>query len=208
MVIAERPGAGGHHAIDQWMITHGTGRLQHRPDLVLAGLDGPGTFTIIDVKVFDPAGPTWVARSHTDRVARAAHTVLERERTPRQYFGPTGALDPADPLCGRMRLCTFTLSTFGAFGQPALALLQDVGRRVGGRMPASLSDEASWAAFEFAPYARMRLSLALRRGLAVALRGSACPDAEAAALSGQGAPPADPSRSLDGGLGEPPAEDP
>lgn len=51
----------------------------------------------------------------------------------------------------------------------------------------SLSDDASWAAFEFAPYARMRLSLAIRRALARALRETACTDAEAAALRGRGA---------------------
>ena len=165
-------------------------------------------FTLIDVKTFDPAGATWVARSHTDRVPRAAHVVLERERTPRQYFGPTGAPDPLDvPMCHRLRLVPFTLSTFGAFGQPALDLLHDLGRRVGGHLPASLTDEASWAAFQLTTYARMRLSLALRRGLAQALRVAACSEAVAAARFGEGAPPSDPSRSLDGECGLPVADD-
>ena len=95
----------------------------------------------------------------------------------------------------------------GSFGRPALALLHDLGRVTGGQLPATLADDSSWAAFEFAPYARMRLSLALRRALAMSLRDVACSDAEAEALRGSGAPPSDPSRTFDGELGEPVADE-
>ena len=167
----------------------------------------PGTFTLIDVKTFDPGGATWIRTHHTDTVARAAHEELERVRTPRAYFGPSRALDASDPLRSHTRLVTFALSTFGCFGRPALDLLRDMGRRTGGALPASLADDSSWAAFEFAPYARMRLSLALRRALAASLRDTACTDAEAEALRGTGGPPSDPSRTFDGGLGEPAADE-
>ena len=53
----------------------------------------------------------------------------------------------------------------------------------------------------------MRLSLALRRALAASLRDTACTDAEAEALRGTGGPPSDPSRTFDGGLGEPAADE-
>ncbi len=53
----------------------------------------------------------------------------------------------------------------------------------------------------------MRLSLALRRALAASLRETACTDAEAEALRGTGGPPSDPSRTFDGGLGEPVGSD-
>ena len=152
---------------------------------------------------FDVSGRTWCSRFHTDTTPRAAHHELERRRTPRDYFGATGSLDPTDPLRPYVRLVTFSLSTFGSFGQPALDLLRDVGRRTSGHLPFAFADDASWAAYEFAPYARMRLSLALRRALAFSLRETACTDAEAAALRGRGAPPSDPSRSFDGG----PADD-
>jgi len=211
MVVAERPGIGGHRAIDEWMRDRarradGTLRLQHRPDIVLLGLDGPGTFTIIDVKTFDPAGPTWVERSHTDTTPRAAHVALEH-RTLRQYFGPAGTLPDGDPLRGRLRVCTFALSTFGAFGQPALDLLRDVGRRSADRLPAALSDDSTWAACELGPYARMRLSLALRRALAHSLSDAACSEAEAHELRHRGAPAYDPRHTLDGGLGLPAEEE-
>ena len=205
MVLAERPGHGGHGGIDRWWDEHGDGRLLHRPDIVLCGLDGPTTFTLIDVKTFDPAGPTWVARSHTDTTPRAAHVAWESERAPRQYFGAAGRLIDADPMRGRMRLCTFALSTFGAFGQQALDLLRDVGRRVADRLPAALSDDSTWAACQLGPYARTRLSLTLRRALATSLREAACGEAEAHGLRGRGAPAYDPRHTLDGGQ-EPPAD--
>ena len=45
-------------------------------------------------------------------------------------------------------------------------------------------------------------SFARRRQLAASLRDSACTNAEAVALRGRGAPPSDPSRTFDAGLGE------
>ena len=36
--------------------------LPHIPDIVLEGFDGPGTFTLVEVKTFDPAGDTHIER--------------------------------------------------------------------------------------------------------------------------------------------------
>ena len=43
--------------------------------------------------------------------------------------------------------------------------------------------------------------------LAASLRETACTDAEAEALRGSGGPPSDPSRTFDGGLDEPAADE-
>ena len=56
-VIAERGGQGGHAALDAWMQGPGAG-LAKPPDIVLAGFDGPLSYTLIDVKTLDAAGPT------------------------------------------------------------------------------------------------------------------------------------------------------
>ena len=44
--------------------------LRHRPDLVLEDVDGPGTCVLVDVKLLDAAGPTWIRTRHTDRSRR------------------------------------------------------------------------------------------------------------------------------------------
>lgn len=210
-VLAERPGPGGRTAIYAWyddlVGADGAPLLHHRPDIVLRGFDGPGTFTLIDVKTFDPAGPTAVGTLHTDRVTRAFHVALEAVRTPRQYFGPTGVVP--DGLRGIVRLRTFAVSVFGSFGEQALELLQDVGRRHADRLPGALAEESTWAAAQLGPYARMRVSLAVRRALARSLRDSACTEAQAALLraAGGGGPPIDPRQTLDGGLGLPAEDD-
>ena len=66
-----------------------------------------------------------------------------------------------------------------------------------------------WAAAQLGPYARMRVSLAVRRALARSLRDSACTEAQAALLraAGGGGPPIDPRQTLDGGLGLPAEDD-
>ena len=93
---------------------------------------------------------------------------------------------------------------FGLFGEQALELLQDVGRRHADRLPGALAEESTWAAAQLGPYARMRVSLAVRRALARSLRDAACSEAEAAVLRGRGGgPPVDPRQTLDGGLGLP-----
>ena len=49
--------------------------LRKVPDIVLENFDGPRSFTLIDVKTFDPAGPTHINTNHTDRTRLAAHLV-------------------------------------------------------------------------------------------------------------------------------------
>ena len=158
------------------MATVGAG-LRHRPDLVLR--DDSGGWVLIDVKTLDPAGVSHVATDHCDTRRLAAHTRAER----------TSARDEYGPLPAGMRLVVFTVSVFGSLGGPARAFLAEVGRRVGGGVPASLLDEATWAAPRFAPFCRMAVTCAARRGLATAVRrhwrrvfvcGAAAPDPPAA----------------------------
>ena len=65
-----------------------------------------------------------------------------------------------------MRLVTFAVSTFGALGVEAAALIRGLSRRSGGAVPPSLLDEASWAVPRFAPFMRMAVTMAARRGMA------------------------------------------
>ena len=152
-VIAERDD--GRRALQQWYETTGAG-LRHRPDIVLVDFDGPQSFVIIDVKTCDPAGATHVADRHTDRIRLAAHTHIARH-TARTEYGP---------LPPRFRLVVFGLSIFGSLGPGAQAFIRDVGLRFGGGLPSRLLDESSWAAPRFAPFVRMAVGCAVRRGLA------------------------------------------
>ena len=154
-VLAERGGHRGRAAIDQFMLGAGAG-LRHRPDIVLVGFDGPGTFLLLDLKTLDTAGATHIAASHTDRRRLPAHISVERHSTLTQY----GVLPP------RMRLVIISVSTFGSIGRAGVAFLAEVSRRVGGSLPGALLDQASWAAPQLAPFARMALGFAVRRGLA------------------------------------------
>ena len=69
----------------------------------------------------------------------------------REYFRdfPGGEAPPG------VRLVVFSVSTFGAFGPDALALLRTLSRLSGRTVPPSLLEEASWAAPVFASFARM-----------------------------------------------------
>ena len=51
----------------------------HTPDLALEGFDGSGTFTLVEVKTIDPAGPTHIHAQHTDRdtCRGAAHMSMQ-----------------------------------------------------------------------------------------------------------------------------------
>ena len=80
------------------------------------------------------------------------------------------ARDDYGPLPPGFRLVTFVVSTFGSFGPAAQTLLRDLGRRVGRGVPLSLLDESTWAAPSFAPFARMAVGCAVRRGLAEAIK--------------------------------------
>ena len=55
-VVAERPGT--HKQVTEFMALEGRS-LKKIPDLVLCNFDGPRSFTVIDVKVCDPAAPTY-----------------------------------------------------------------------------------------------------------------------------------------------------
>ena len=73
---------------------------------------------------------------------------------------------PASPLPRHFALVVFTVSTFGALGGPALSFLSKLGKRSGRALPFALLDQATWAAPSFAPFARMAVTFAARRGLA------------------------------------------
>ncbi len=53
-VIAERPGS--HGQMSSFMLREDSSVLK-QPDIIIPDLDGPRSFTLIDVKVFDPAQP-------------------------------------------------------------------------------------------------------------------------------------------------------
>ena len=183
-VLAER--RGDRCALDDWYELHGRPRcVLHRPDIVIIGFDGPGTFTLIDVKTLDPSGTSLVMHHGTATTPLARHRELERE-TVATYFGD-------EPPPQGMRLVTFALSIFGAFGPQAQALLRRLTQRCGRSVPPSLSEESSWATPLFAPFARMSLSLACRRALAFSVRSSVV--ADPASVEPQ-AIPADPERSF------------
>lgn len=176
-VYAERPNGRG--SLEQWMAGPGAG-LAHRPDIVLRGFDGPQSFTLLDIKTFDVAGATHVNAQHTDARRFATHTSVASHCVNTEY----GVLPP------RMRLIPLTVSTHGAFGPEATRFLSDLGKRSGGGVPVSLLDSATWAVPRFAPFIRMAVAHAVRRGLAEAVlrhwRRVADP---ADVLAGQGAPP-------------------
>ena len=106
-VLAERPS--GRAALEQFMAGPGAG-LRHRPDAVIAGLDGPGSYCLIDVKTLDPCGATHVATDHTDRRRQSAHIAVARRSARDEY----GDLPP------RMRLVILAVSIYGSFGPDAL----------------------------------------------------------------------------------------
>ena len=123
----------------------------------------------------DVAGPTWVAAQHTDRVRRAAQEEAAR-RCRVQEFRVT----PQTPLPARFRLVVFAVSTFGTFGSEALRFLSEASRRCGPSLPVDLLPQATWAAPTLAPFARMAVAFAARRGLAERVferwRPAAAPD--------------------------------
>jgi len=138
--------------------------LGKRPDIVIMDWDGPGEHLIIDVKTLEVSGATHMNVHHTDTTRLAAHAWLERT-TPATYCNPaTKALPP------HFRLLTFTVSTSGAVGIPGQTFINEVSRRLGRSLPASLLDEASWAVPQFAPFARMAICVAVRRALAASIR--------------------------------------
>ena len=162
-VYADLPGRRA--ALDEWMRTAGAS-LRHRPDAVVRlpgqGAAGPGSRAyVIDVKTLDPCGHTHVDSHHADRDRLAAH-LFEQRRCRRSDYEIS---DSADLPVG-MHLVVFTVSTFGSLGPEAQAFLDELSRRTGGAVPRELREEVSWAASSLAPFARMAVGCAARRGLA------------------------------------------
>ena len=102
---------------------------------------------------------THINAQHTDARRLAAHTSVAAHCVNTEY----GALPP------RMRLIPLTVSIQGSFGPEATRFLSDLGKRSGGGVPVSLLDHATWAAPRFAPFTRMAVVHAVRRGLAEAI---------------------------------------
>ena len=110
------------------------------------------------MRTLDAACVTALGTHASGRRRLGVHLAKERA-APAQYTLTA-------PLPSRMRLVVFTVSSFGALGPAAHGLLRELSRRVGHALPVPLLDEACWAAPRFAPYARMALTFAARRGLA------------------------------------------
>ena len=103
-IIAERPGS--HRQMSNFMLREGSSLLK-QPDIIIPDLDGPRSFTLIDVKIFDPAAPSFADSSA--KSAQHRHRALEAAG-PREYFGASRR----PPLGSRMRICTFVVSSFGS----------------------------------------------------------------------------------------------
>ena len=73
-VIAERPGS--HRQMTTFRAAEGLALLKS-PDLAHVGFDGPGSFTLVDVKVVDPAAPSYCSRL-TGREVLGRQSELER----------------------------------------------------------------------------------------------------------------------------------
>ena len=154
------------------MATTGAGLL-HRPDLILQDLDGHHSFTLIEIRTFDPACATAIAVDHTDTTRLAHHTALQASALT-EYFGPSGA----PPAHLRLRLVVFTVSIYGSLGSQAQSLLTRLGALTGRTVPPTLLAESTWATPLFAPFARQAITLAARRALASSLRDGFCSEQE------------------------------
>ena len=148
-VLAERTGS--RRQIDEWCATHLTG---HRPDIVVRGMHGPGSFTVVEVRTFDATGPTHVTSHATDRRRGGAHVSLASAATV-QY----------GPMPPRSRLVPFVVSTTGAMGRQAAAFIAELAGRSPSSVPYALLQEASWAAPTFASFARCAVATAVRRAV-------------------------------------------
>ena len=162
MFVDGGPGRGQDQGMQAFMQAQGAG-LPHIPDIVLEGFDGPGTFTLVEVKTFDPAGDTHLASRHTDRDRGAAHAYVAALSRRADYHVDL------TPLPARMRLVVFSISTSGAIGPTGQAFLRELGRRSSQHIPSLLYPEATWAAPRMAPFARMAVVFAVRQGLAHAV---------------------------------------
>ena len=151
-VLAERDGT--RRQVTQWMTVHGVG-LRHRPDIIISGLHGPGSFTLIDVKTLDVCGPTHMHSHQSHRVRLAPHAAVERA-TATDY----GTLGP------RLRLVPFVVSTFGSFGAAARAFLSGLSRQQSTVPAVPFMSMRAWAAPRFVPFLRMAAGFSVRRSVA------------------------------------------
>ena len=139
--------------------------LLKQPDIIIPDLDGPRSFTLIDVKVFDPAAPFYADSSA--KSAQHRHRALEAAG-PREYFGASRRPPPGS----RMRTCTFVVSSFGSLGSQALGLIRDIGRRTNLFVPPALAHETTWATMSITSFLRSAISfqVEVRKRIAVVLR--------------------------------------
>ena len=159
-VIAERPGS--HQQMSSFMLREGSSLLK-QPDIIIPDLDGPRSFTLIDVKICDPAAPSYAAASA--KSAQHRHQTLEAAG-PREYFGPSRRPPPGS----RMRICTFVVSSFGSLGTQALGLIKDIGRRTNLFVPPALAHETTWATMSITSFLRSAISFQVRKRIAAFLR--------------------------------------
>ena len=134
-----------------------------QPDIIIPDLDGPRSFTLIDVKIFDPAAPSYADSSA--KSAQHRHRALEAAG-PREYFGASRRPPPGS----RMRICTFVVSSFGSLGSQALGLIRDIGRRTNLFVPPALAHETTWATMSITSFLRSAISFQVRKRIAVFLR--------------------------------------
>ena len=158
----------------QWMLQHGSA-LPKQPDIVVRDLDGRGSWTLIDIKTTDVAGPSALTRFRTAFSRLRAHSDIASQSA-RDYFGTP----PTPPPGCRFRCVAFVVSTFGSIGAEGQDLLTLVARHAGSDVPRSLSPEFSWSASTFISFGRQAVTFALRRSLAASLVGFT--RAEASAL--------------------------
>ena len=145
------------------MLREGSSLLKQR-DIVIPDLDDPRSFTLIDVKIFDPAAPTY-ADSSAKSSAQHRHRALEAAG-PREYFGASRRPPPGS----RMRICTFVVSSFGSLGTQALGLIKDIGRRTNLFVPPALAHETTWATMSITSFLRSAISFQVRKRIAIFLR--------------------------------------
>jgi hypothetical protein len=134
-IIAERPGSHRHWQMSSFMLRGGSFLLK-QPDIIVPDLDGPRSFTLVDVKIFDPAAPSYADSSA--KSAQHRHRALEAAG-PREYF----AASRRPPPRSRMRIRTFVVSSFGSLGTQALGLIKDIGRRTNLFVLPALAHETS-----------------------------------------------------------------
>ena len=70
--------------------------LAHTPDVVVLGLDGPGTYRLIEVKTFDPTGPSYITGASTTATDRdLVHQHIARDSRRGDYHLSRPGAHPA-----------------------------------------------------------------------------------------------------------------